>query len=183
MFTANERREPFADHYLKTAVGFALFDHPIERERSRDSFQLWLPAIFTRKEAFDEMIRGGADHHFITSIYWSTLAGAAGNRRPDSRCSCRAISSLAGIGFRPTALTALDECSETVDFVGCALEKVRKKLTEATGHIDKVGVRQRAITRKLRDVQTMPEGDAVALLGVTELDVADADELAVEEVA
>src|ERR1700736_1152774 len=55
------------------------------------------------------------------------------------------------------------------------------KLTEATGHIDTVGVRQRTITRKLRDVQTMPEGEAVALLGI--VDVADADKLATDAVA
>jgi DNA recombination protein RmuC len=57
---------------------------------------------------------------------------------------------------------------------GDAMEKVRKKLTEATGHIDKVGVRQRAITRKLRDVHSMPEVEAAVLIGV-------ADEVDIEE--
>ena len=40
---------------------------------------------------------------------------------------------------------------------GDILEKTRKKLTEAANNIDSVSVRSRAIERKLRDVQALPD--------------------------
>lgn len=48
------------------------------------------------------------------------------------------------------------------------LEKVQAKLQEASKVIDQAGVRTRAITRKLRDVQELPAPDAHRLLGPTE---------------
>jgi len=39
---------------------------------------------------------------------------------------------------------------------GEVLDKVKKKLDEASGEIDKTGVRSRAIQRQLRDVEAMP---------------------------
>jgi DNA recombination protein RmuC len=49
---------------------------------------------------------------------------------------------------------------------GEVLDKVRKKLQEAEGHIDKVAVRKRAIDRKLKVVQELPEAQAAGLLGM-----------------
>ena len=49
---------------------------------------------------------------------------------------------------------------------GEVLDKVRRKLQEAEHHIDKVAVRKRAIDRKLRGVQELPEGEAQGLLGL-----------------
>ncbi|MHB1588974.1 MAG: DNA recombination protein RmuC, partial [Metallibacterium scheffleri] len=46
------------------------------------------------------------------------------------------------------------------------LETVRKRLEQASAEIDKTGVRSRAITRKLRDVELLEPGDSRALLGV-----------------
>ena len=47
---------------------------------------------------------------------------------------------------------------------GIVLEKTRKKIQEAGNHIDQATTRTRVIERKLRDVQGLPQGDAVALL-------------------
>ena len=48
---------------------------------------------------------------------------------------------------------------------GIVLEKTKKKLQEATNVIDKAGVRSRAIERKLRTVQELPQEQTIALLG------------------
>ena len=59
------------------------------------------------------------------------------------------------------------------------LTSVQKKLAEASATIDRAGVRTRAITRKLREVEELPAADARALLGSTErpeLDVESAEE-------
>jgi DNA recombination protein RmuC len=47
---------------------------------------------------------------------------------------------------------------------GDILEKVQKKLHEASETIEKAQVRTRAIGRKLRDVQDLPAGEAQSLL-------------------
>lgn len=49
---------------------------------------------------------------------------------------------------------------------GEVLDKVQKKLTEASTQIDLVARRRRAIDRKLRDVETLPEAETVLLLDV-----------------
>jgi len=48
---------------------------------------------------------------------------------------------------------------------GEVLKKTQKKLQEASNVIDQAGKRSRAIERKLRDVQELPKGDSVRLLG------------------
>ena len=50
---------------------------------------------------------------------------------------------------------------------GAVLEKTKDKLEQASKEIDKAGVRSRAIERKLRDVQSLPQPDALRLLGET----------------
>ncbi|NNM71394.1 DNA recombination protein RmuC [Enterovirga aerilata] len=52
---------------------------------------------------------------------------------------------------------------------GEVLDAVRKKLNEATNQIDKVAVRKRAIDRKLREVESLPEGEAGAVLSLEKL--------------
>jgi DNA recombination protein RmuC len=47
---------------------------------------------------------------------------------------------------------------------GAVLEKVQKKLLEAANTMDDAAVRTRAIERKLRGVEALPEGSAAALL-------------------
>ncbi len=49
------------------------------------------------------------------------------------------------------------------------LDAVRKKLGEATNQIDKVATRKRAIDRKLREIETLPEADAGAVLALDRL--------------
>ncbi|MCA1988537.1 MAG: DNA recombination protein RmuC [Desulfarculus sp.] len=49
---------------------------------------------------------------------------------------------------------------------GEVLDKVRKKLQEGENLIDKVAVRKRAIERRLKTVQTLPESEAAGLLGL-----------------
>ena len=48
---------------------------------------------------------------------------------------------------------------------GTVLEKTKQKLEQASKEIDNAGVRSRAIERKLRDVQSLPQPDALRLLG------------------
>ena len=48
---------------------------------------------------------------------------------------------------------------------GTVLDKVKKKLQEATNTVDDVAVRHRAVTRSLRVVSALPDGQAQALLG------------------
>jgi DNA recombination protein RmuC len=49
---------------------------------------------------------------------------------------------------------------------GETLESVKKKLNEASNHIDKAASKTRTIERKLRHVQDLPEPDAPALLPI-----------------
>ncbi len=49
---------------------------------------------------------------------------------------------------------------------GDVLEGVRKKLEEAGNKIEQTGVRTRAIQRQLRDVESLPDEDSQALLGL-----------------
>jgi len=57
---------------------------------------------------------------------------------------------------------------------GDVLQKTKEKLDSASKEIDRAGTRSRAIERKLRDVQTLPEGSAQKLL--SDIDISDADE-------
>lgn len=50
---------------------------------------------------------------------------------------------------------------------GDVLDKTKKKLEQASSDIEKAGTRSRAIERKLRDVQELPQSDSVKLLGDT----------------
>ena len=59
---------------------------------------------------------------------------------------------------------------------GDVLDKVKKKLNEATNHIDSVGRRSRAIERKLRGVESLPEAEASAALALESL-IRDGDDL------
>jgi DNA recombination protein RmuC len=49
---------------------------------------------------------------------------------------------------------------------GNVLESVQKKLQQASDTIDKAQVRSRAVGRKLKDVQELPAGEAIALLPI-----------------
>jgi DNA recombination protein RmuC len=51
---------------------------------------------------------------------------------------------------------------------GDVLDKVRKKLDEATNQLDATGVRTRAITRQLKSVQELPGSEAERLLGAAD---------------
>lgn len=80
------------------------------------------------------------------------------------------------MGFR--ALTIQKRSSEVWAILGAVksefgrfgdtLASVQKKLAEASATIDKAGVRTRAITRKLREVEELPAAAARVLLGSTE---------------
>lgn len=48
---------------------------------------------------------------------------------------------------------------------GAALEKTKNKLQQAANEIDDVGVRSRAIERKLRTVHELPQEQTVEALG------------------
>ncbi|MDB5511867.1 MAG: RmuC-domain protein, partial [Enterovirga sp.] len=63
---------------------------------------------------------------------------------------------------------------------GDVMDAVRKKLNEASNQIDRVAVRGRAIDRKLRDVESLPESEAARLLALDTL-VQEADLLEAAE--
>ncbi|TXI48188.1 MAG: DNA recombination protein RmuC [Lysobacter sp.] len=58
---------------------------------------------------------------------------------------------------------------------GDALDAVKKKLDEASGKIDETSRRSRVLTRKLRDVESLPMLDAQKLLGEATADEPDED--------
>jgi DNA recombination protein RmuC len=61
---------------------------------------------------------------------------------------------------------------------GEVLDKVQQKLHEASNTIDKVAVRRRAIDRKLRGVEILPEMEAGAILSLSGGNGLDADDSA-----
>lgn len=78
------------------------------------------------------------------------------------------------MGFRSLAIQkrssevwqVLSAVKAEFDKFGPVLEKVKKKLQEASNTIDAAGQRQRAIRRKLQNVEAMPAPEAAALLGM-----------------
>ncbi|MDR2376592.1 MAG: DNA recombination protein RmuC [Treponema sp.] len=91
------------------------------------------------------------------------------------------------MGFRSLAVEK--RTSEIWDLLGAVrtefgkfgdvLQKTKEKLDSASKEIDKAGTRSRAIERKLRDVQTLPEGKAKKLL--SDIDVNDVDDIIDDE--
>jgi len=85
------------------------------------------------------------------------------------------------MGFRGLAVEK--RTSEIWDLLGAVrtefgkfgevLQKTKEKLDSASKEIDRAGTRSRAIERKLRDVQTLPEGNAQKLL--SDIDLNDAE--------
>ncbi len=77
------------------------------------------------------------------------------------------------MGFRTLALEkrssevwqVLGAVKTEFDKFGDVLDKVRKKLDEASNQLDNTGVRTRAITRRLKTVQALPESESARLLG------------------
>jgi len=59
--------------------------------------------------------------------------------------------------------------------------KIGKQLGTAANSVEALGRRTRAMTRKLRDVDTLPEADATAVLGIETEDLLDESEV-VDEV-
>jgi DNA recombination protein RmuC len=92
-----------------------------------------------------------------------------------------AILSSLQMGFRTLAIEKrssevwrlLEAIKTEFTKFGDVIEKVNNNLETARNNMDKLGVRSRAVTRKLRDVQTLPEADAKLLL---KLDLAGDDE-------
>ncbi|MDR3123176.1 MAG: DNA recombination protein RmuC [Treponema sp.] len=87
------------------------------------------------------------------------------------------------MGFRSLAVEK--RTSEIWDLLGAVrtefgkfgdvLQKTKEKLDSASKEIDRAGTRSRAIERKLRDVQTLPEGRAQKLLSDIDMDYGESD--------
>ena len=85
------------------------------------------------------------------------------------------------MGFRTLAIekrssevwTLLGAVRTEFSKFGVVLEKTSKKLQEAGNHIDQAAIRTRAIERRLRDVQELPQGEAEALLDMPEMNDVD----------
>ncbi|MBY3397360.1 DNA recombination protein RmuC [Rhizobium laguerreae] len=90
-----------------------------------------------------------------------------------------AILSSLQMGFRTLAIQerssevwqVLSAVKEEFGKFGPVLEKVKKKLQEASNQIDNVEVRGRAINRKLRNVEILPANDAQVLIETLEEDL------------
>lgn len=92
------------------------------------------------------------------------------------------------LGFRSLAIQrrsaevwkVLGEVKTEFDRFGGVIEKVKKKLDEAQRAVDDVGIRRRAMERKLRDVQALPVAEPGAndadATDATDADDADADQ-------
>lgn len=59
---------------------------------------------------------------------------------------------------------------------GGVLEKVKKQLTTAARTIDETGVRSRALERKLRGIESLPEGESAQVLELPVFSASDEDE-------
>jgi len=85
------------------------------------------------------------------------------------------------MGFRTLAIekrsaevwTLLGAVRTEFSKFGAVLEKTSKKLQEAGNHIDQAATRTRAIERKLRDVQELPQTEAGKLLDLPETNEGD----------
>jgi DNA recombination protein RmuC len=83
-----------------------------------------------------------------------------------------AILSSLQMGFRTLAIERrssevwrlLESVKTEFGRFGEVVDKVNKNLDYARSHMEKLGVRTRAVTRKLRDVESLPEPDAKLLL-------------------
>ena len=108
----------------------------------------------------------------------------------DSRVSIAGPTTLAALlnalqmGFRTLAIekrssevwTVLGAVKTEFGRFGEVIDKVQKKLQEASNVIDSAATRSRAITRKLRTVQELPPAEATALLGVLPAVESDAEQ-------
>jgi DNA recombination protein RmuC len=82
------------------------------------------------------------------------------------------------MGFRTLAIQkrssevwkTLGEVKAEFGKYGTIIEKVQRKLQEASSTIDEVAKRRRAMDRKLRSVEILPEMEANALLEVAHLE-------------
>ena len=63
---------------------------------------------------------------------------------------------------------------------GDVLDKVKRQLNAASNTIDASSTRTRAMERKLRDVEQLPEKDSVALLGIENVTANDESETETE---
>lgn len=88
------------------------------------------------------------------------------------------------MGFRTLAIqkrssevwTVLGAVKTEFEKFGAVMDKIHKKLQEATNEIDNAKRRSRVLERKLRDVQELPGPQAQALLGLAEGTPAAADD-------
>lgn len=84
-----------------------------------------------------------------------------------------AILSSLQMGFRTLAIEKrssevwrlLEAVKTEFGKFGAVVEKVNRNLEQARNQMDLLGTRTRVVSRKLRDVQTLPESDATLLLG------------------
>ncbi len=85
------------------------------------------------------------------------------------------------MGFRTLAIqqrsaevwTTLGAVKSEFGKFGVALQAVKKKLEEAHGKIEQTEVRQRAVDRRLRAVEELPEAEASRLLGTAAAESSD----------
>ncbi len=125
----------------------------------------------------------------IEGLYAEVLRrpGLADSLQRDHRVSIAGPTTLAAMlnslqmGFRTLAISkrssevwsVLGAIKTEFGKFGDVIAKVKDKLREASNTIDKVDVRTRAITRKLRDVEELPVQDAAPLIAAIEAEAAE----------
>ena len=108
------------------------------------------------KSLYAEVLRRPGMSEGLQRAYRVSVAGPT---------NLAAILNSLQLGFRTLAIEkrssevwqVLGEAKAEFSKYGLALEKIKKKLNEATTAIDEADVRTRAINRKLRDVEELPQ--------------------------
>jgi DNA recombination protein RmuC len=165
---ASERADPVAveeaSNALETRVrGFAksMSEKYINAPRTTDFAILFLPT----EGLYAELLRRPGFFNKLQQDFHVTLTGPT---------TLTAVLNALQMGFRTLAIQK--RSSEVWQVLGAirtefgkygeTVGKLKKQLETASNTIDSLGQRTRAMNRKLQDVQTLPEQEAQALLGL-----------------
>jgi DNA recombination protein RmuC len=153
-----------------------IHDRYLNPPRTTDFGILFLPT----EGLYAEVIRRAGLAELLQRDYKVTVAGPT---------TLAALLTSLQMGFRTLAIQrrssevwqVLSAVKAEFGKFGEVIEKVERKLSEASTHLHKVGVRGRVIARTLRDVEALPAGEAGRVLpGAAAPDLVEADEEEVE---
>lgn len=167
LILAQERADPIAAEDARKALERRLRDEAktirskyVQPPHTTDFALLFLPTEGLYAEAISRPGLGDA----LQREYRVTLAGPT---------TLTALLNSLQMGFRTLAIEkrssevwqVLGAVKSEFGKFGDVLDSVKKKLDEASSHIEKTGARTRAIERQLRNVEALPVADAQKTLG------------------